>query len=128
LAKSHIRTAREVLDDHLCQSQHGTLEEDLARNYSEEGVVLTGFGSCRGHEGMRYLTKFLKEKLPKVTFNYRTVLVEGELAFLEWAAQADGAKVGGGVDSYLVRDGHIMGQTIHYTVTSVAQAPQSKVG
>jgi len=44
------------------------------------------------------------------------MLVEGELGFLEWSARGSGAEVEDGADSYLIRDGRIVAQTIHYTV------------
>jgi hypothetical protein len=33
---------------------------------------------------------------------YRTVLVDGEMGFLEWTRRGDGAQVDDGVDSYLI--------------------------
>lgn len=65
---------------------------------------------------MRQLARLLREQLPNMRFQYRTVLVEGEVGFLEWTADADGAKVEDGADSYVIHDGRIVAQTIHYTV------------
>lgn len=110
------RSAAEVLDDHLRESQTGSIEDDLARNYAVDLVVLTGRGIYRGHDGLRQLARLLNEELPNADFEYRTRLVEGEMGFLEWAAHAEGADVEDGVDSYLIRGGLIIAQTIHYTV------------
>jgi hypothetical protein len=44
------------------------------------------------------------------------VLVDGNVAFLEWTAEGEGAGVRDGVDTFVVRDGKIVAQTIHYTV------------
>jgi hypothetical protein len=38
------------------------------------------------------------------------------VAFLEWAYEDDKVRVRDGVDSYLIEDGKIVVQTIHYTV------------
>lgn len=73
------RSPQEVLDDHLRESQDGSIEDDLARNYSEALVVLTGRGVYRGHNGLRQLAKFLRNELPEGRFEYRTRLVEGEM-------------------------------------------------
>lgn len=111
------RTAREVLEDHLNLAQSWEFEKDLERNFSEEIVLLTGYGTFRGLDGVRDKVRLLGEQLPEGRFAYRTVLVEGELGFLEWTAAApNGARVEDGADSYLIRDGRIRAMTIHYTV------------
>lgn len=110
------RSSAEVLDDHLRESQSGSIEDDLARNYSRDLGVLTGRGIYRGYDGLRELNRLLQEQLPNATFEYRTRLAEGEMGFLEWAASAEGAQVEDGADSYLIREGRIVAQTIHYTV------------
>lgn len=81
-------------------------------------VLLTGYGVHKGHEGVRRLAKLLEEQLPGAHFQYRTVQVEEDIAFLEWSAQADnGASVEDGADSFVIRNGQIVAQTIHYTVS-----------
>lgn len=116
---TQFRSTAEVLDDHLRESQVGSVEADLARNYAVDLIVLTGRGVFRGHDGLRQLAQLLREELPNASFEYRTRLVEGELGFLEWTARAEGSVVDDGADSYLIREGRIVGQTIHYTVRSL---------
>jgi hypothetical protein len=116
LAHEHGRSVEEVLDDHLRESKEGSLDDDLRRNFSENLVILTERGVFRGHEGMRELNRRLQEELPKAQLTYRTKLVAGEMAFLQWTAESESAVVEDGVDSYCIRDGQIIGQTIHYTV------------
>ena len=116
---TRIRSGAEVLDDHLRESQTGSIDDDLARNYAEDVVILTGRGVYRGHDGLRELAKRLGEELPNAAFKYHTRLFEGELGFLEWAARAEDAEVEDGADSYLIRGGRIVAQTIHYTVKSL---------
>lgn len=110
------RSARDVFDDHLRLGMDGTIEEDLARNYAPDVVVLSQRGVFRGHDGIRELSRQLMKELPECTFHYRLRRSEGELALLEWSAEARGARVDDGVDSYVIRDDRIVGQTIHYTV------------
>lgn len=119
-----IRSAREVLDDHLGlantwvgESFEEVLEEDLRRNVSEDIVVLINRGVFRGHEGVRELAWMLAEELPEHrAFEYTHVAAEGRLAFLEWTYEDSSVRVRDGADSYLIEDGQIVGQTIHYTV------------
>jgi hypothetical protein len=111
------RSAREVLDDHLRLADAWDFETDLARNFSEDILLLTGYGIFRGIEGVRKKVRLLAEQLPGGRWIYHTIMAEGELGFLEWSAVADnGARVEDGADSYLIRDGRIRGMTIHYTV------------
>jgi hypothetical protein len=80
------REPEEVFDDHLHQGQHGTVEEDLSRNYAPEVVVLTGAGVHRGHDGVRELAARLRQALPEASITYTARVVAGEVALLEWAA------------------------------------------
>ncbi|MDX5438700.1 MAG: nuclear transport factor 2 family protein [Pontibacter sp.] len=116
-----MRTPRQVLEDHLVKSKQGTVEEDLKLNFSKDVVMLTTFGIYRGHEGMKQLADLLWEQLPEMTFTYENFLVEGEVGFLEWTADSKKAYVKDGADSYVVRDGLIVAQTIHYTVINKDQ-------
>lgn len=111
------RSASDVLHEHLRESIEGTVEDDLARNYAEDVVVLCEKGVFQGHDGMRTLAETLRRELPDATFEYRTTLVAGDVAFLEWSATSPAGNVDDGADSYVIRDGRIVAQTIHYTIT-----------
>jgi hypothetical protein len=119
------RTAQQVLDDHLNLAEHWGgeggfergLEEDLRRNVSEDVVILINRGTFHGHEGVRQLAHMLWQLLPEHrSFEYTYRAVEGRMAFLEWAYEDDNVRVRDGADSYLIEDGKIVAQTIHYTV------------
>jgi hypothetical protein len=119
------RPAQEVLDDHLNLAENWggeggferILEEDIRRNVSEEIVILINRGTFRGHEGVRQLAYMLGEELPEHrSFEYTYRVVEGRMAFLEWAYEDEDVRVRDGADSYLIENGKIVAQTIHYTV------------
>jgi hypothetical protein len=119
------REAHEVLDDHLKLAENWGgkvgfergLEEDIRRNVSEDIVVLINRGTFHGHEGVRQLARMLAEELPEHrSFEYTYRAVEGRMAFLEWAYEDDKVMVRDGADSYLIENGKIVAQTIHYTV------------
>jgi SnoaL-like domain len=119
------RTAQEVLDDHLNLAENWGgkvgfergLEEDLRRNTSEDIVILINRGTFRGHEGVRQLARMLGEELTDHrSFEYTYRAVEGRMAFLEWAYEDNNVRVRDGADSYLIENGKIVAQTIHYTV------------
>jgi hypothetical protein len=93
------------------------LEVDLERNHSKDIVVLINRGTFRGHEGVRQLARILDEELPEHrSFEYTYRAAEGRMAFLEWAYEDSKVRVRDGADSYLIEDGKIVAQTIHYTV------------
>src|SRR5918995_1337487 len=119
------RTAHEVLDDPLNLAEHWGggggfergLEEDIRRNVSEDIVILINRGTFHGHEGVRQLARMLGEELPEHrSFEYTYRALEGRMAFLEWAYEDDKVMVRDGADSYLIENGKIVAQTIHYTV------------
>ncbi|MGQ9365106.1 nuclear transport factor 2 family protein [Azospirillum sp. ST 5-10] len=94
------------------------MQEDLERNFAPDLVVLTRWGVFRGYDGMRQLAAKLRRELPDARFSYDTVAMENGVGFLAWKGRgANGARVEDGADSYVVRDGRIVAQTIHYTVT-----------
>jgi hypothetical protein len=127
------RTAQEVLDDHLNLAEdwgvhegvervteediERAVEEDMRRNVSEDIVVLINRGTFRGYEGVRRLARMLVEELPEHnSFEYTYKAVEGRIGFLEWSYEDANVRVKDGADSYLIEDGKIVAQTIHYTV------------
>lgn len=110
------RSTREVFDGHLREGKHGSVEDDLARNYAEDVVILTGMGVYQGHEGLRHLAQLLREQLPGATFEYPTQVVTGEMALLEWTGRSERAEVRDGADPFLIRNGRIAALTVHYTV------------
>jgi hypothetical protein len=121
---SRQRSTREVLDDHLKLAMEWEFETDLERNFSEDIVLLTGYGIFRGIEGVRQKVRLLNEHLPGGRWTYINIMAEGELGFLEWTAEADnGARVLDGADSYLIQGGKIRAMTIHYTVFAPGTGP-----
>jgi hypothetical protein len=83
---------------------------------AEDVVLLTGRGVFRGHEGVRELARQLMEEIPSGRWTYVTELFDGPMAFLEWTVDEGPYRIRDGADSYLVQDGRIRAQTIHYTV------------
>lgn len=106
-----------MLDDHLSTSLNGSVEEDLERDYAPDVVIVSNWGVQHGHEGVRELTRLLQSQLPGCTFAYKARLIEQGIGLLEWTGQSAAGSVRDGVDSYVISDGLIRAQTIHYTVT-----------
>src|SRR5688500_2911573 len=110
------RTTSEVFEDHLRRATSGDTEGDVAANYSENVILLTGIGELRGHDGVRESRAVLAQDLPSGQYEYLTKLVSGEYAFLEWRGDAAEGHVEDGADGFVIRNGRIEMQSIHYTV------------
>lgn len=95
----------------------GDFENDLRRNFSVDIIVLMENNIYRGHEEVRGLARRLLRELPNGKYQNNMILLDKEIGMLEWTAKSDNTEVLDGVDSYLFRDGKIIAQTIHYTVT-----------
>ena len=127
------RSAREVLDDHLNLANawvdvplEQVLAEDLRRNVSENIVILINRGTFHGYEGVRDLARMLAEELPEhAAFEYTYVAAEGPVGLLEWTYEDPTVRVRDGVDSYVIDNGKIVGQTIHYTLERRSDLPSS---
>lgn len=78
--------------------------------------MLTGRGIFRGRDGVRELAQMLMREIPSGDWSYANKMVEGRMAFLEWTVDAGPFQVRDGADSFLIEDGKIQAQTIHYTV------------
>lgn len=115
------RPARDVIQDHLDRRSRHDLEGDLDHNYAEDIVVLSKDGVFHGKDGIRATAATLRKWLPdaEYSYSYDVVRVDGEFALLSWSAKADnGSGTCDGADSFVIRDGRIVAQTIHYDIRS----------
>lgn len=110
------RTTRQVLDDHLALAQQGDLETDIARNFDPQCVLMTTYGNFHGHAGVREAAHLLERRIGRSGYSYLHEECHDQLAFLEWTADTERAKIPDGADSYWIRDGKIRAMTIHYSV------------
>jgi hypothetical protein len=114
------RPPEEVFHDHLTLAAEHRFEEDIERNVAPHCVILERRGIFYGRDGARELARLLEEELPNAPYLYTNRLVADRVAFLEWTAQAAHTRVVDGADSFLIEDGWIVAQTIHYTVEEAA--------
>jgi hypothetical protein len=110
------RSAADVFADHLRLADEHRFDEDIERNVSPNVVALETRGIFHGREGARELARFLRDELGEAPYSYTNRLVAGRFAFLEWTSEGETARVRDGADSFVIEDGWIVAQTIHYTV------------
>jgi ketosteroid isomerase-like protein len=114
------RTAQEVFQDHARAIAAGDLD-GIVGDYSEDAMFITHAGVLHGKDGVREGFTRLFGDLPDPKFDVHTRILEGDVLFLEWTAEARGARGEQGVETFLVRQGEIVLQTVHYVV-----APESR--
>lgn len=112
------REPEDVLEDHIRLREAGRLDDDLARNYAEDVLVLSGRRVLNGHDGVREAAALLGDAVKPDSYRFLTLVVGDRMGFCEWTAEGEGVVIRDGVDSYLVEDGLIQAQTIHYTAIS----------
>ena len=54
--------------------------------------------------------------MPNAAWDLKTEIYEGDVLFLEWAADAAATLVEDGIDTFVFRDGLIRVQTVRYTL------------
>lgn len=112
-----MRSTRDVIEDHLALRREHDLETDIDRNYADDLVVLSKDGVFHGEDGIRQTAKILRENLPDATYRYELVQVAEDYALLGWTAKAaNGARTRHGADAFVVKDGLIAVQIIHFDV------------
>lgn len=112
---------------HLRLRRDGELDRDLEENYHPEVVVMSAKGVYRGHDGVRESAHLLAQAIDDPdAYAYESVLVDDRFGLLEWRAKTDELNVHCGMDSYLIEDGLIVGQTIHYRVENVELSVSSE--
>ena len=112
-----MRTTTEVFEDHLAKRLAGDVEGDIRDNYAKDVIFLTGTGAFEGHDGVKKSAAELDAYVGNIPYEYNHTLIKDKYAFLEWTAKGKNKEVLDGADSFVIEDGKIVLQTIHYTVT-----------
>lgn len=111
------RSPEDVFKDHLKRRKNKDLEGDLAFNYAPDVVQITKDGVFHGKDGVRRNAAMLNDLLPDPEFSYDVVRSEGEIALLSWRATGTGGATScDGADTFVIRNGYIVAQTVHYSV------------
>lgn len=112
------RSAQEVLKSHLDLRKQGKTEEDIEQNYDKKCIILSSYGVFRRHSGVKKSARLLSKHIPDAEFTFQNILCDEETALLEWTARSKTttASIKDGADSFVIRNGLIVAQTIHYSV------------
>lgn len=108
------RTPQEVFAHHGTALAAGDLNEIVA-DYGHDSVLITPAGAVRGKDGIREAFARLLSDLPDAAWDLKNQIFDGDVLFLEWAADSAVNRVDDGVDTFVFRDGMIWAQTVRYT-------------
>jgi ketosteroid isomerase-like protein len=108
------RTPQEVFAHHGTALAAGDLDE-IVVDYTDDSVLITPAGAARGKDGIRQAFARLLDDLPSAAWDLKTQIFEGDVLFLEWAADSAINRVDDGVDTFVFRDGSIWAQTVRCT-------------
>jgi ketosteroid isomerase-like protein len=81
------RAPQEVFAHHGKALAAGDLDEIVA-DYADDSVVITSAGVARGKDGVRKVFVKLLDDLPNAVWDLKTQVLDGEVLFLEWAADS----------------------------------------
>ena len=93
------RTPEEVFAHHAQALGAGDLDEIVA-DYADDGVFITSSGIMRGKEGVRAAFTQLLSDLPNASWALKTQIFDGDLPFLEWAAESEATQADDGVYTF----------------------------
>lgn len=93
--------------------------DDILADYTAESVLLTQQGEMIGAEGVKPLFEALFTEFGKkgVKFEMGKMIVEGDIAMITWSAETPDNKYEWATDTYIIRDGKIVYQTLAALVT-----------
>ena len=109
------RSPQEVFAHHA-QALGARDLDGIVADYAEDAVFISPTGVLRGLDGIRAAFTQLLADLPNASWDLKTQIYEGNVLFLEWAADAAQTRVDDGIDTFAFRDGLIRAQTVRYTL------------
>ncbi len=107
-----MRTVTEVFE-HNAKALNEANLDDVAYDYADQAVFITkDDGVVRGREAIKkWFGGVLYGPLVGAKFDAKTLIVEGDIVYLEWTAEATNNNARG-VDTFVIHDGHIQAQTV----------------
>jgi ketosteroid isomerase-like protein len=109
------RTPQEIFQHHATALGGGDLD-GIVSDYADDAAFISPAGVERGKDGIRAAFTRLLADVPNAKWDLKTQIYEGDVFFLEWAADAGATFVEDGLDTFIFRDGLIQVQTVRYTV------------
>ena len=106
-------SAEEVFQHHLEAFGAGDVDEIL-KDYSDETIVIYDDRTARGLAEIRAFFEHWLEALlpPGCRFDLEQLRVADDLVFITWTAESEKLDFELGTDTFLIRDGKVLRQTV----------------
>jgi ketosteroid isomerase-like protein len=114
-----VASTNDVLEHHLQCFGGGDLEGILS-DYTADAVLFTPDGPLIGPDAIRPLFEamFAEFGKPGASFAMQTQSVEGDYAYILWTAETADNVYELGTDTFVVRDGKIVAQSLAAKITA----------
>ncbi len=114
-------STKDVLDRHMAAFLAGDLDATLA-DYADDAVMMSARGVLRGLDEIRanferiFTTAFVPGQY---TFVLDVEHIDGEVAYVAWHSSSPNLNVPTGSDTFVIRDGKIVAQSVTLHVQPV---------
>lgn len=98
------------------QAAVADLDGDLEQNYAPDVVVFSREGVRVGHPAIRETAAILATYVDAEHYEIVQLDRHGPMAYLRWRAHGEAGVAHDGVDTFVVEEGMIVAQTIHYSI------------
>jgi len=117
-----MKSTNEVIDHHLKAIEQGDVDAVLS-DYAPDAVLFRSDGAFKGVDAIRpVFEKFVAEfQKPGTTINTKQRLVEGDYAYMVWAAETADNIYELATDTFVVRESKIVAQSFTAKVNSKRQ-------
>lgn len=115
LADGHSAETKKVVEHHLDAFGKADMTAVMS-DYTDASVVITPGGELRGKEAIQglFTALFAEFAKPGSKFDLQTLVAEGHIGYIVWAAETADNVYEIGTDTFFVEDGKIMIQTVAF--------------
>jgi hypothetical protein len=107
-----LSSTEEVLNHHLAALVENDIDE-MMKDYAEGSEIWTPDGAISGLEGISSFFSYAFTLLPQGSqVNLQFKIIKDDKAYMMWSAESDKVEIPFATDSFLIRDGKILWQTV----------------
>lgn len=116
-----MRTTKEVWEHHCIAFANANID-DLMFDFADDAIYVTTNNVIKGKDNIRkQYDNHFKSLETGSTSKIISETIEGEIVFFEWTADTPSIYIHDGVDTFVIRNGFIVAQTVRGTVISKAK-------